>query len=480
MKDEQLNHTVITLRNQNWSIRRISKELQVGRARIRGIIELNTLVRNVGAEAAKKPAKPRGSKLDQYKEYIGELLDTYIDNPPTGERIFEMIKERGYAGGHSILLDYLVKTRGAKAKKPIVCVESPAGEKAAHDWSEYKIEFSATGKKEKVHFFSFILHYSRRQYIEIVEDRVQSTLFRCLIHCFEYFNGVPLKIKSDNQKVCVDRWEMGQAVFNKKYLEFATHYHFQPLAIHPGKPTENLKIERPFYYLETNFLNSRQFQDKEDLKKQLLIWLTGTNDTRIHRTTNRSPIEMYTEELPYLQALPTVVFDTSELYHRIVNKESRIEYEGYFYGVASKYIHQTLSLKVTDKQLDIYTIEGERIKSYPLAAKGSDQKYVGEPLPKLESNKLDTKELMERLSNMGDVMQQFVSELKQHKSTYLHHLKHIVSLTVNYHQADVLLAVSRALRFKVYESGAIENFLKVNATKRNEIEVLPHKKHAYE
>jgi len=51
-------------------------------------------------------------------------------------------------------------------------------------------------------------------------------------------------------------WECGQPIFNRHYLGFASHYGFRPLTIHPGKPTENLKNERPFYYLETNFLNA--------------------------------------------------------------------------------------------------------------------------------------------------------------------------------------------------------------------------------
>ena len=99
--------------------------------------------------------------------------------------------------------------------------------------------------------------------IEVVEDKTQRTLFECLVHAFMYFDGVAREIKSDNQKVCVDRWECGEPIFNRHYLGFASHYGFRPLAIHPRKPTENLKIERPFYYLETNFLNGRRFRDKK-------------------------------------------------------------------------------------------------------------------------------------------------------------------------------------------------------------------------
>jgi len=143
-----------------------------------------------------------------------------------------------------------------------------------------------------VTIFSYVLAYSRRQYMSLVDDKTQGTLFRELISAFIYLDGVPLEIKSDNQKACVDRWEMGKAVFNRKYLEFATHYRFRPLTITPHKPVENLKIERPFYYLEKNFLNSRSFINRDDLRKQLREWLLQVNDQRIHRTTGKKPIDI--------------------------------------------------------------------------------------------------------------------------------------------------------------------------------------------
>lgn len=89
------------------------------------------------------------------------------------------------------------------------------------------------------------MNYSRRQYIDVVEDKTQTTLLRCLVNTFIYFDGVVRQVKSDNQKACVDRWEQGKPVFNRKFLEFASHYRFKPLTITPGKPRENLRIERP-------------------------------------------------------------------------------------------------------------------------------------------------------------------------------------------------------------------------------------------
>jgi len=127
-------------------------------------------------------------------------------------------------------------------------VETDPGRLGAFDWSDYNITFTSTGKSAQVTFFSYILCYSQRQYIDVVDDKKQQTLFRELIAAFIYMDGVPRENKGDNQKACVDRWEMRQPVFNRKYLEFATHYRFTPKTITPRRPQENLKVERPFWY----------------------------------------------------------------------------------------------------------------------------------------------------------------------------------------------------------------------------------------
>ena len=121
--------------------------------------------------------------------------------------------------------------------------ETDPGQRAAHDWSDYNITFTLSGKTEQVTFFSYILGYSRRQYIAVVDDKKQKTLLRELINAFIYLDGVPREIKSDNQKACVDRWEAGRPVYNSKYLEFATYYRFRPLTITPHRPSENLNVK---------------------------------------------------------------------------------------------------------------------------------------------------------------------------------------------------------------------------------------------
>ena len=461
MKDESLENNIVSLSSRGWSSRRLAREFSISRGRIRRLLYRHAAERANGTENIEKPAAAT-SKLDLYKADITELLEKYKNPPITNQRIFELIKERGYRGGLTIVRDYIVTVRAKKAPEPVVCVETAPGERGSHDWSDYFINFTLAGEA-KATFLSFILNYSRHQYIELVEDKSQPTLLRGLMNAFSYLEGVPREIKSDNQKACVDRWELGRPVFNRTYLGFCTHYRTVPIAIHPGKPRENLKIERPFYYLEKSFLNGREFRDPEDLKRQLALWLTQINDVRIHRTTERTPLEMHVEELPFLHPLPPSPYDASTVEYRVVNNESCIQWDGYYYAVPRGYLYESCPVRVDEKQITVYSPLCHPLVSHPLAEKGRKDRNIGRTF-RVVQPRIDTAELSARLEAFGVPMQQYIGEVKRYNpGSYLHHWKHLLSLKVNYRVEDIIAAVRRALKYRVYQAQAVENFLKINA-----------------
>ena len=481
MQNESLENTVITLHARGWAIRRISREFGISRERVMRILKRNNQKRETGQDIPRKTTE-KPSKLDTFKEYIAELLNTYTDPPVTTQRILEKIRERGYQGGRTIVGEYVAAVRGKQAGEPVVYVETAPGQRGSHDWSEYSVYFTDTGVKEKVTFFSFILNYCRRQYIDVVEDKTQITLLRCLVNTFIYFDGVTREVKSDNQKACVDRWEQGKPVFNRRFLEFASYYRFKPLTITPGKPRENLRIERPFYYLEQNFLNGRRFCNVKDLRDQLQQWLLEVNDQRIHRTTLKTPMSMYKEEYPFLQPLPSKHYDTSLTGYRVVNNESCVEWKGHYYALPAQYMHQTCLVRESEDLVAIYGPAGSEIIRHPLPDQNAAGKYVGRPrLPLRQNASPRLEEVKLRLEAMGEVMTRYIGEvIKQKPSSYRHHLRSVLSLKVNYHQQDIILAVARALKYKVYESSAIENFLDSHAEKKNEYRLFTKNDPGYE
>jgi transposase len=471
MKDEDLENSVITLRTHSkWSIRRIARELRISRERVGRILEENEASRTSQPEDGIPLVEKRSSKLEAYKGVIGELLEQYPKI--TGQRVYELLTEKGYDGGITICRDYLKSIRVTGKKTPIKIVETAAGQLAAHDWSDYHIKFTQDGQVHKVTFFSYILCYSRRQFITVVEDKTQQTLFRVLIAAFIYMDGIPREIRSDNQKACVDQWLPGRPVFNRKYLEFATWYRFTPKTITPRTPTENLKIERPFWYLEQSFLNGRQFKDEDDLKRQLHEWLTQVNDVRTHGTTKKRPIDMYIEEHPYLQEVPSGHFDTSLVMHKVVNQESCIYWEGYQYVVAAKYMFEVCGVRITRHLLVVYSREGEQIACHPLAEKGRTERYVGDHKKTPRKPELTIADVTKRLESFSSDMNQYIELIKQHNPTsWRNHLRSLLALKVNYREEDILVAIRRAWQYKVFEYGPIERFLENNSEPRYSVKL---------
>jgi len=472
MKDENTENRVIVLHSMGWSIRRISREVDISRGRVRRWLVSNSVLRDTTSEDGIKQTKQCSSKLDPYKSYIGDLLERYSDI--TGQRVYEHLKEKGFDGGITIVRDYLKGIRQVGPKTPVRMVETDPGQRAAHDWSDYTIQFTSNkpGELTQVTFFSYILGYSRRQYISVVDDKKQPTLFRELIAAFIYLDGVPREIKSDNQKACVDGREMGQPIFNRKYLEFATWYRFTPLAITPGKPTENLKIERPFYYLERSFLNGREFKDRDDLKKQLQKWLNEVNDLRTHGTTKKRPIDLYIEEHPYLQRLPANHFDTSLITQKVVNLESCILWEGYQYVVDEKYMFEQCPIRITQEQIVIYSPMGEQIACHPLAEKGRKERYVGDHKKPRKKHTLVISDVILRLEAFGPGMSDYLEQVKRYNpESWRNHLRSLLALRVNYRTEDILAAVHRANKYKVFKARTIEGFLKNNSDPRYSIKL---------
>ena len=118
MKNQSLDNSIVCLHTLGWSVRRLAREFKISRERVDRILKYNLEARQ--RENDNKPmGEKTASKLDNYKEYIGEILEKYKDDPPTIVRVLELIRERGYDGGRTILSDYLATVRGKKTPDPI-------------------------------------------------------------------------------------------------------------------------------------------------------------------------------------------------------------------------------------------------------------------------------------------------------------------------------------------------------------------------
>jgi Integrase core domain len=97
----------------------------------------------------------------------------------------------------------------------------------------------------RVHGFSYVLGYSRRQYLHFVESEDLATTLREHVRAFEHFQGLAATCLYDSMKVVVTGYYGEQPIYNRRFPAFATHYGFRPWACRPRHPQAKGKVEKP-------------------------------------------------------------------------------------------------------------------------------------------------------------------------------------------------------------------------------------------
>jgi transposase len=460
---QELEHMIITMHNEGCPIRELRRRFHMGRNSIRKILRKHKRRRDEGHDVLKKKLK-RVSKLDVFEDEMKKILDKYPDI--TGVRMHEKLTDAGYAGGISILRERLKELRKPD-KEPVIRFETPAGHQGQCDWSPYKIKFTRTGKTQ-VQCFSYILGFSRRQYIDFTPRHDFYTLIRRHQDAFRYYGGVPRECLYDNEKTVVLRWECGRPVFNPAFTLFITHYNCKPVACRQGSPQTKGKVESPFNYVEKNLLGGRDFQDLEDLRATARWWLKEKSDLHIHDTTKRMPIELFIEqEQSALQPLPLHPYDTAEVALRVCDAEGFVAFETNRYSVPSCNIADILSIKATEHEIMVYNPELDLIAHHERQPAGLGRKIEDPGHFKTKKIRYGLEPVREAFMELGQQAEEFLRGLTlKHPRNCGFHARHILRMKEHYQSDDIDRALEHALRYQAFEGKAIERILRAKATPR--------------
>jgi transposase len=461
----ELVHKVVTLHFDGWSIRSLSRHFQLGRNRVRRMIREHGLKRDEGQTALPKArGSVRKSKLDEYKEAMRGLLAKYPEI--TAVRLCEELRQTGYAGGITIVREWLRRTRPRAKREPVVRFQTEPGEQGQMDWSPYTVPFTGCGKKT-VLCFSYILGFSRRQYIDFTLQRDFHTLIRRHVDAFEHYGGLPRHCLYDNEKTVVLRWEAGRPVFNPSFIDFITHYQCRPVACRPGRAQTKGKIERPFQYVEGNLLNARDFVDFEDLRSYARYWLAEKSDVHMHETTRRTPLELFmTEEKNRLVPLPQHPYDCSQVALRVCSLDGFLELETNRYSVPYEHVGDILAMKATEKEVFVYNSYLELIATHSRQAAGQGV-VCEETAHRVTKVRYGLEPVRETFERLGENAKSFLAGLTgKHPKNGGFHARRILLLRERYDACDIDLACGWASRYQAFDAGAIERILLARAIPR--------------
>jgi transposase len=289
--------------------------------------DVKTIRRALGRSPT--PAAPAPSKLAPYHALITERVQQGLRAP----RILRELRERGYTGGLTILKDVLRTLRPPQPPAPrrFHRFETGLAEEAQSDWSPYRVPIAS--RETIVHAFSLILCYSRRLFVAFFRDERLPTLLWAHQAAFRYHQGLCRRIAYDNQTAITLGRVGGKPRWHPTFLDFAAHYGFEPSVGRPGHKERRGKVERPFHYLEHDFLAGRVFASWDDLNTQCRQWLDTVANVRVHGTTRRRIDDAFAEEQPCLIALPALDVPAAREETRTLQTDGYIPVDGSYYPV---------------------------------------------------------------------------------------------------------------------------------------------------
>lgn len=325
-----------------------------------------------GGGLGRKSEKPRGSKLDSYKEYVKRRLERF-DLPASV--LLREVRAQGYTGGRSILCDFVRCVKREHVLRVTERFESEPGCQAQIDFAECGY-IEVDGVRRRLYLFDFVLGFSRMMCSRFIITTKQSELFSSLKAAFGAL-GVPVEILVDNMKQAVEHHDpvTGVVRFNRTFLDFAEHYGFLPVAAPPYWPRVKGKVERNIGYVRRSFLCGRSFSGLDDLNAQFKVWQDTEANVRIHGTTGRRPVDLYQEELRVLRSAGAIpIYDTRPCEVRVVGRDCYIRYCGVSYSVDPRGAGRSVTIRPSGERVgdrfEVY-LGGELMAAHYRRSKGT-------------------------------------------------------------------------------------------------------------
>jgi len=340
MLDQGLRTAVLSLQAKGHGIRQIARALQISRGAVRTVLRSGspTVPR---IERAEKAAAHRELILDWFDRCRGNLV-----------RVHEELLTQGMTISYPALTAFCRRHGiGHTPPTPVGHYDFAPAQEMQHDTSPHRAAIA--GADQRIETASLVLCYSRLLFFQAYPA---FTRFYCkvfLTDALEYVSGAAATCMIDNTHVVVASGSGARMVPAPEMAAFAERFGFVFRAHEKGDANRSARVERPFHFIEHNFLAGRAFTDLADLNTQARAFCDKVNAAP-KRHLHASPRELFAAEHSHLRPLPLFVPEVYALHHRLVDVEGYVNVHGHRYSVPYALIGRQLEVRETKDRIDVY------------------------------------------------------------------------------------------------------------------------------
>jgi transposase len=438
----EIRSAIRTLQAQGRTLREISRLLKLSRNTVRRV--LRTPERDA-AEAPPCEAQTLASLQAAFERARGNVV-----------RVQELLaQEHGLDVSYSTLTRWVRQAGLRPSAQRSGEYSFPPGAEMQHDTSPHRVGMA--GKPVGVQCAALVLAYSRRLFVQYYPRYTRFEAKCFLLEAARFMDGTCPTCVIDNTSVIVAAGAGDEAVIAPEMAAFARTLGFRFRAHRIGHADRKGRIERPFAWVEGNFLPGRSFSDFEDLNHQALSWCREVANQKVKRALGMSPEAAYLIEKPYLQPLASSLPPVYEVLERRVDLYGYVSVDTNRYSVPERFVGQALTVYKYPDEIQIFR-RGTLIANHPRLIGQRDARHtVGahHPTPTRVSRGPALEERL--LQGHHPVLDRYAAALKQRAhGRGVRQLRRLLEMKRTYPSEPFLAALEQALQFGLFDLGRLE------------------------
>jgi len=448
MLSQSQRTAILELHDQGISKREIARVLNVSRLSVRKVLR---------SKSSALPVLVRPEKAEAYRIQIPELLASHKGNLV---RVHEELVSRGAEVSYPALTAFC--RRHGIGQEPKVATghyHFEPGEELQHDTSPHETEIA--GNKRRIQTASAVLCYSRMVFFQCYPtfQRFDCKVF--LTDALRYFGGSTARVMIDNTHVVVLRGTGAEMVPVPEMEAFGDRFGFRFAAHERGDANRSARVERPFHFIDGNFLAGRTFSSWEDLNQQARQWCDRVNST-YKKHIRAVPRELFAVERSHLKPLPVWIPEVYRLHERIVDVEGYVALHSSRYSVPVAWIGRRVEVREAKDKIEIQ-LDPRHIVTHQRVPEGENQRITlpehrpprGQGIKRTDPHP-EEQAILQTAPELAD----YLAALKKRGHRYLTiALRQLLRIVRDYPRQPVLSAIAEAARYGLYDLDRLERMI---------------------